>query len=104
MPIPAGTLYARFAPNTVGRIGNISRQTGNGRQGGQSDHTVRSIGVGRGVGGANDPLWKKIFEIDREIPLTRIFLKIDRENLEFLTKRPPPSANPGYAYEESSLQ
>jgi hypothetical protein len=29
---------------------------------------------------------EKIFEIDREIPLTRIFFKIDRENLEFLTK------------------
>jgi hypothetical protein len=30
------------------------------------------IGVGRGDRGA---LWKKIFEIDREIPLTRIFFK-----------------------------
>jgi hypothetical protein len=56
------------------------------------------IGVGRGVGGCErPPLWKKIFEIDREIPLTRIFFKIDSENMEFLTKR-PPSANPGYAY------
>jgi hypothetical protein len=27
----------------------------------------------RRQGGANDPLWKKIFEIYREIPLTRIF-------------------------------
>jgi hypothetical protein len=52
--------------------------------------SAKYIGVGRGSGGANDPLWKKIFEIDREIPLTRIvFFKIDRENLEFLTKRPP---------------
>jgi hypothetical protein len=38
---------------------------------------------GRGV--RTTHLWKKIFEI----PLTRVFLKIDRENLEFWTKRPP---------------
>jgi hypothetical protein len=32
------------------------------------------IGVGRGGrGAANNPLWKKIFEIDREITLTIIF-------------------------------
>jgi hypothetical protein len=43
-----------------------------------------------GRGGANDPLWKKIFEIDREIPLTRIS---GIWNLEFLTKQPPLCKN-----------
>jgi hypothetical protein len=42
---------------------------------------MASIGVGRGSGGANDPLGEKIFEIDHEIPLTRIFFYIDRERL-----------------------
>jgi hypothetical protein len=66
---------------------------------------VMSIGVGRGSGGANDPLWKRIFEIDREIPLTRIFFKnwpwksvIFDKTTPPLQKR-PPSANPGYAYD-----
>jgi hypothetical protein len=56
------------------------------------------IGVGRGVRGANDPFGKKSLKLTVKFRSPEIFLKIDRENLEFFTKR-PPSANPGYAYE-----
>jgi hypothetical protein len=46
---------------------------------------------------------EKIFEIDHEIPLTRIFLKLTVKIWNFLPNDPPlqkrhPSANPGYAY------
>jgi hypothetical protein len=34
------------------------------------------LGVGRGVGGANDSLFGKIIEIDRENPLHKKYLKM----------------------------
>jgi hypothetical protein len=57
-----------------------------------------------GLEGANDPLWKKSLKLTVKFRSPEFFLKIDHENLEFLTKRPPsakttPSANPGYAYD-----
>jgi hypothetical protein len=44
------------------------------------------------------PLWKKSSKLTVKFRSPEFFLKIDRENLEFFTKRPPPSTNPGYAY------
>jgi hypothetical protein len=40
-------------------------------------------------GYGSNPLWEKIFEIDRENPLKQKIFEIDRENLGFLRKRPP---------------
>jgi hypothetical protein len=53
------------------------------------------IGVGTGVG-------KKSLKLTVKFHSPEFFFKIDRENLEFLTKR-PPSANPGYAYDNYRL-